>query len=99
MSARPKINARFQNGMTLVEMLIAMLIGTFLLIGTLTVFTQSRTNFRVSDNLARIQENARFALDVMEPDVSLVKFWGRSSNPGLIAPLAGRHQRQLRYRR
>lgn len=89
MAANRKIDARYQNGLTLVEMMIALLIGTFLLIGTMTVFTQSRTNFRVADSMARLQENARFAMDVMEPDVRLAKFWGRNNNPGVIALLPG----------
>lgn len=79
-SARP---AR-QRGLTLVELMLAMLIGLFLMLGTLTVFQQSRSNFRVADSVARLQENARFALDVMEPDIRLASFWGRSSEPGLI---------------
>ena len=73
-----------QAGLTLVELMLAMLIGLFLMLGTLTVFQQSRSNFRVADSVARLQENARFALDMMEPDIRLASFWGRSSEPGLI---------------
>jgi len=73
-----------QRGLTLIELMIAMLIGLFLILGTLTVFQQSRSNFRVADSVARLQENARFALDIMEPDIRLSSFWGRSSQPGLI---------------
>jgi len=76
-----------QFGLTLIELMIAMTIGLFLLIGTFTVFTQSRTNFRVSDSVARLQENARFALDTMEPDIRLAKFWGRSAEPGTITTI------------
>ncbi|MFW2404753.1 MAG: PilW family protein [Gammaproteobacteria bacterium] len=78
------MTANTQRGLTLVELMIAMLIGLFLLVGTLTVFQQSRSNFRVADSIARLQENARFALDIMEPDIRLASFWGRSSEPGLI---------------
>lgn len=76
-----------QRGLTLIELMIAMVVGMFLVIGTLTVFSQSRSNFRVSDNVARMQENARFALDTMEPDIRLTKFWGRSAEPGLITTI------------
>jgi len=73
-----------QQGMTLIELMIAMLIGLFLMLGTLTVFQQSRSNFRVADSVARLQENTRYMLDLVEPDVRLAKFWGRSAEPGLI---------------
>lgn len=74
----------YHGGMTLIELMIAMLIGLFLMLGTLTVFQQSRSNFRVADSVARLQENARYALDLIEPDIRLASFWGRSSEPGLI---------------
>ncbi len=77
-------NAKSQRGLTLIELMLAMLIGLFLMLGTLTVFQQSRSNFRVSDSIARLQENARFVLDVIEPDVRVAKLWGRTSDPGLI---------------
>jgi type IV pilus assembly protein PilW len=73
-----------QRGVTLVELMLAMVIGLFLMLGTLTVFQQSRASFRVSDSVARLQENGRFVLDMMEPDIRVAKLWGRSADPGLI---------------
>jgi len=73
-----------QTGLTLIELMLAMMIGVFLLLGTLTVFTQSRANFRVADSISRLQENARFALDTIEPDLRLARFWGRNATPGAI---------------
>ncbi len=76
--------ADHQAGLTLIELMIAMTIGVFLLMGTLTVFTQSRANFKVADSVARLQENARFALDTIEPDLRLAGFWGRTAAVGSI---------------
>ena len=76
-----------RHGLTLIELMLAMLIGTFLLLGTLTVFTQSRMNLRVSDSMARLQDNARYTLNTMEPDIRLAKFWGRNAEPGTISPI------------
>ena len=73
-----------QRGFTLIELMIAMLIGSFLIIGAVTVYSQSRTNYRVSETIARLQENARFTLDMLEPDFRLVKNWGRHNEPALI---------------
>lgn len=73
-----------QQGFTLIELMIAMLIGSFLIIGAITVYSQSSTNYRVSESIARLQENARFALSMLEPDFRLVKNWGRHNEPALI---------------
>lgn len=70
------MNIRKQFGMTLIELMTALAIGAFLMIGAITVFMQSRTTFRVTESLARMQENARFALEVLEPDIRMAHYWG-----------------------
>ena len=37
---------------------------------------QSRNTYRTNDVAARMQEIARYALDVIAPDVRLAGFWG-----------------------
>lgn len=71
-------------GMTLVEMMVAMAIGTILIGGAITVYIESRSSFRTADSLARLQENVRFALDSLEPDIQLARYWGRTNVPALI---------------
>ena len=75
---------RKQHGMTLIELMVALAIGAFLMIGAITVFMQSRTTFRVTESLARMQENARFAIDVLEPDVRMAHYWGLTTLTGSI---------------
>ena len=73
------MSARLRNtqaGMTLVEMMVAMAIGTVLIAGALTVYLQSKANYQTTDSLARLQDNLRFALDTLEPDLRLAGFWG-----------------------
>lgn len=84
-----KAQGRNQRGMTLVELMIAMLIGSILVAGAITVFVQSRANFRTADSVARLQDNLRFALDTLEPDVRLVRFWGLINQPALVQVPAG----------
>jgi len=78
-----------QTGLTLVELMVAMVIGLFLILGSITVFVQSRSSYRLSDGQARLQENLRFAMDVLEPDIRLSEFWGRHSEPALVTVPAG----------
>jgi type IV pilus assembly protein PilW len=73
-----------QFGMTLIELMVALAIGSFLMIGAITVFMQSRTTFRVNDSVSRLQENARFAIDALEPDIRMAHYWGLTSRSYLI---------------
>jgi len=62
--------------MTLIELMVALGIGSFLMIGAITVFMNSRTTFRVNESVARLQENARYVLQVIEPDIRMANYWG-----------------------
>lgn len=70
-----------QRGLTLIELMVSMLIGIFLVLGAVTVYTQGRQNYTANEGIARLQENLRFALDIIEPDVRLAGFWGMNSVP------------------
>lgn len=75
---------RRQNGMTLIELMVALAIGSFLMIGAVTVYMESRTTFRITESVSRLQENARFALDRMEPDVRMANYWGLTTRSSKI---------------
>jgi len=73
-----------QRGMTLLELMVALAIGAFLMIGAITVFMQSRATFRTTESLSRLQENGRFALDALEPDIRMARFLGLTARPSKI---------------
>jgi hypothetical protein len=75
--------------MTLIELMVALAIGLFLTWGAIEVYVQSKSNYRASETLTRLQENARFALDTLEPDLRLAGFWGRHSDPARVTVAAG----------
>ncbi|MDR1076867.1 MAG: PilW family protein [Xanthomonadaceae bacterium] len=64
------------SGLSLVELMIALLIGTILLIGLVQIFSASREAYRLSEGLSRVQENSRFALDYMQRDIRMAGHWG-----------------------
>lgn len=70
--------------MTLIELMVALAIGAFLMIGAMTVFMQSRTTFRVTESVSRLQETARFAIDALEPEIRMAQYWGLVSRSELI---------------
>jgi len=80
---------RRHGGMTLIELMIAMLIGTILVSGAITIFVQSRANYRTTDAVARLQENARYTLDLVEPDIRLAGFWGLTADGSTVQNTAG----------
>lgn len=71
-------------GMTLVELLVALAIGSFLMLGAVTVFMQGRSTFRTNETIARLQENARFVLDAIEPDIRMASYFGLTTRHGKI---------------
>ena len=65
-----------QIGVSLIELMVAMVIGLFLILGAVTVFSQSRSTYRTAESVARLQEIGRLAMDVVETDVRMANFWG-----------------------
>lgn len=57
-AARPR-----QRGLSLIELMVAGLIGTMLLAGLTQVAIGARDSFTLQENTAELQEHARFALD------------------------------------
>jgi type IV pilus assembly protein PilW len=73
--------ARFARGLSLIELMVALVIGALLIAGAVTVFLQSRNTYRTSDVVSRMQEVGRYALDVISPDVRQAGFWGLTNRP------------------
>ena len=79
MSAVMNKQLNTQSGLTLIELMVSMVIGLFLVLGAVTVYNQGRQNYTANEGIARLQENLRFAMDVIEPDIRLAGFWGMNS--------------------
>jgi type IV pilus assembly protein PilW len=75
---------KHQQGMSLVELMVAMAIGTFLLAGAVTVFGKTRDLYRTNDAAARLQETARYAMGTIEADLRMANYWGLMSRADLI---------------
>lgn len=67
------MNAR---GFTLVEWLIAMLIGVFLIGGGLSIFVASRATTEDAFDQSELQENGRIAMRLLTQDLKWAGFWG-----------------------
>jgi type IV pilus assembly protein PilW len=58
-----------QQGLTLIELMIAMLIGLVILGAVLTVLLSNSNTYRSNEAVGRIQESARFAFELMARDL------------------------------
>lgn len=73
-----------QRGLSLIELLVAMAIGGFLIIGAVTLQSQTRKTFTVNEQSARLQETARYVISVIEPEIQLAGLFGFSNIPSGI---------------
>lgn len=62
--------------MSLVELMVAMVIGLFLTAGVFTMFSMSSSNVTATSQFNQLQENGRIALAIMERDISQLGFMG-----------------------
>jgi len=58
----PQIHMQKHKGMLLVELLIAVLLSAFLVIGLVQIVSAARSSFRLQENEAEVQENGRHAI-------------------------------------
>jgi type IV pilus assembly protein PilW len=68
-------------GFSIIELLVALTIGTVLIGGAVYVYSQSRRTSMVTDSVARLQENGRYVFSVLEADLQLAGYYGFSNQP------------------
>ena len=68
-------------GFSLIELMVALVIGVVLIAGAVQVYVDSHAAYEVNETTARLQENARYAMSVLEPDVRMAGYWGLINVP------------------
>src|SRR5262245_50038592 len=63
-------------GFTFVELMIALAIGGIVVAAALALYAHGRSIYRANERIARLQEQGRFALSVIEPDIELAGYYG-----------------------
>ena len=78
------ISRKHVHGLSLIELMIALLIGLILLVGVIQVFAAARTAYQLSTGLARTQENGRFAVDYLQRDIRMAGHFGCVNDQGRL---------------
>jgi len=65
-----------QHGITLVELMVAMVIGLLVTAGVGQIFVSTQKTYRITEEQSRLQENARFAIGFMTKDVREAGYTG-----------------------
>ena len=60
---------RSVRGVTLVELMVAMLIGLLVTVGAVGIFMTNRKSYAATESLGRVQEGARMAFELMARDI------------------------------
>lgn len=61
-----------QAGLSLIEIMVALLLGTLLTLGIVTLFGTTNSSNRIQDGLARLQENGRYAMSRLDADLRML---------------------------
>ena len=73
-----------QRGLSLIELMVALTISVILSLGVFEIFSGSKQSYQIQEDLSRLQENARFAIDMMTRDIRMAGYTGcfdATSNP------------------
>lgn len=73
-------------GLSLIEVMVALAVSSILLLGVATVYTASKRSYQTNDELAGLQENARFALHTLARNVRMAGYTGcrKLDSTGLV---------------
>jgi type IV pilus assembly protein PilW len=80
---------RHQRGAGLIEIMVAMLLMAIMFNGLIDMFLSSRATFSATDNLSRLQENGRTAIDLLSRGLRRSGYLGGNSDIGNIRGTLG----------
>lgn len=80
-SVSPNTRRKYQTGMNLIEILIAMSLSLILMAGVLHIMSSSKRTYGMQSELAGLQENARFLIEEINYSLRMGGYFGCSAGP------------------
>lgn len=71
-------------GLTLIEILVAMVVGLLLLAGAVGMFISNQRVYREQQAMSRLQEDMRYTVDTLLYDIRMAGHVGCSDNPDMV---------------
>ena len=72
---------RKQDGFTLIELMVSLVLGLLVTGIVIALFAHSKRNFNEDEQVSLMQENGRFAMQLMSRDISMAGFLGNLFQP------------------
>jgi type IV pilus assembly protein PilW len=73
---------RAQSGVSLIELMIALLIAALISLGLVQIFGASSSTSKMTEGLSRVQENGRFVTQFLQRQLRMVGFMGCGADTG-----------------
>lgn len=73
-----------QNGLSLIELMIAMLIGVLMLTAAIGLLVSNKRIYKEQNEIGRLQENARFAIQILTNDIRMTGYSGCADDLTLV---------------
>ena len=87
---------RSQAGLTLIELMVAMVLGLLVAAGIISVFLSTSSSHRVQSQMARLQEDGRFAITRLVQDLRMANAQYCTHSGGVNSQSGGIYLSQLR---
>ncbi len=79
------IKHKKQSGLSIIELLVALALGATLTAGISGVYLENKRNFVQDEEMARLQENGRFAMGLLKREIKMAGFYAAASSPQPVA--------------
>lgn len=84
MRAAHRMSPHRQRGLSLIELMVALALGTLLILGLVQLFSASRSAFLASEGLSRVQETGRMAMEWLQRDLRMAGHMGCVSDQAIF---------------
>ncbi len=84
---RSQLGLQRQRGLSLVEIMVALLLGAVITVGIVQMFTANRATYQINMGQARMQENGRFGMEFLASAIRNAGYTGCSSRGNIFNAL------------
>src|SRR3989344_3498478 len=80
------------DGYSLIELMVALTIGTIILAAVLSLFVVSKSSYNLQEDTTEIQENGRYAINTLAHDIRLSGYWGLAYHSDVVIDTTAKSQ-------